>query len=531
MSFSIITNEGYNIPFGTINKTDFIYGNDKMFSITDSDILSYCRVPVTVLTIYFKALGDRLTFSNGAYIEAIQFDTYSTYNSLVLALFSSDGTRVIVIGDFRYGYNVGHTVTITYGDLYFAIATNLKSNTLEDFLVALDEMTGYPNYYPFATFQHQERSDKSNEWIARVRLSISQAQKAILISCFEDAKHENDRGPISGTGGGTGTFDLSSDAIDFPGLPTLSAVSTGLVTVFRPDVISLNNLAAFLWSDLFDVATFKKLFANPMDALLGLSIVPCEVPSSSTANVKIGYVDTGVNMSLADTQYVAVDCGSLTPKEYWGSALDYAPYSKFAIYLPYIGTHQISTDEIMGKELHVMYHIDILSGTCTAMVKSGESVLYEWSGSCGSGIPITNQNFSQFVTTAVQLAGAGVAVAATGGASAPVTAGAVRGMAASTAEYTAANVSSIKPRIEHTGAVSGSAGMLGVQVPYLIWELPNQSLAEDYNHFVGYPSNITSTLGSLSGYTRVENVQLYGIDATDNELTEIENLLIEGVII
>lgn len=72
---------------------------------------------------------------------------------------------------------------------------------------------------------------------------------------------------------------------------------------------------------------------------------------------------------------------------------------------------------------------------------------------------------------------------------------------------------------------------MSVQSPYLIVERPRQSLAKGYNTFEGYPSNITSRLGDLSGYTAVESVHLEGINATDSEISEIESLLKGGVIL
>lgn len=85
-----------------------------------------------------------------------------------------------------------------------------------------------------------------------------------------------------------------------------------------------------------------------------------------------------------------------------------------------------------------------------------------------------------------------------------------------------------KGGITHSGTISGSAGMLGVKQPYVLLEFPNQSLADNYRHYVGYPSNIESTLGGLSGYTECEQV-LIGIPGTDDELAELQEALKGGV--
>lgn len=71
--------------------------------------------------------------------------------------------------------------------------------------------------------------------------------------------------------------------------------------------------------------------------------------------------------------------------------------------------------------------------------------------------------------------------------------------------------------------------MLGVRDAYLIIEYPNQSLAKNYKHFVGYPSNMYAKLSDLSGYTEVEQVIASGIWGTDDELAELIEALKGGV--
>ena len=327
-------------------------------------------------------------------------------------------------------------------------------------------------------------------------------------------------GGDSGAGGGTGTFDGTGDDINIPALPTLSATETGFITLFNPSLEQLKNLANYMWSNAFDLDTLKKLFANPMDCILGLSIVPVAVPNGETGTVSVGNISTGVSMTKAATQYVEIDCGTLNVEEYWGAYLDYDPHTKAEIYLPYIGTHPVAVDDIMGKPVHVVYHIDILSGACSAFVKCGGSVLYTFIGQCSSSIPVTGNDWTNVINGVLSIAGAVGTMVATGGASAPTAVGTI----ASTA------VNSMKPSVEKSGSLSGTGGMLGVQTPYLILTRPRQAVPSQQNKFMGYPSFITENLGSISGYTEVEFVHLENISATESELSEIENLLKTGVI-
>ena len=81
-------------------------------------------------------------------------------------------------------------------------------------------------------------------------------------------------------GGGNTIFGGASDSIDIPPLPTASASSAGFITLFNPSLAQLNNLANYMWSDLLSLDTFKKIFADPMDCILGLSIIPVKPASA-----------------------------------------------------------------------------------------------------------------------------------------------------------------------------------------------------------------------------------------------------------
>ena len=329
-------------------------------------------------------------------------------------------------------------------------------------------------------------------------------------------------GGSSEPGGGTGDFDGTGDDIDFPSLPTLSAVDTGFITLFNPSAGELRSLANYMWSNpLFDLDAWKKIFADPMDAILGLSIVPVAVPNGGAASVTVGNISTGVSMNKAAAQYVEIDCGTLNVNEFWGAYLDYDPFTKAELYLPYIGTHPIAVDDIMNKPVHIKYHIDILSGACCAYVKCGGSVLYSFVGQCSCSIPITGNDWTNVVNGALTIAASIGTMVATGGASAPMAVSAI----ASTA------VNSMKPNVEKSGSMGGMGGMLGVQTPYLILTRPRQALPAYQNRFSGYPSFITRQLSDISGYTEIESIHLDGIPATEQELSEIESLLKGGVIL
>ena len=88
-----------------------------------------------------------------------------------------------------------------------------------------------------------------------------------------------------------------------------------------------------------------------------------------------------------------------------------------------------------------------------------------------------------------------------------------------------------KPSVQRSGSLGGSAGILSIQKPYVIIERPNMSVPSYVQKYIGQTSNITMGLGACKGFTMVEFVHIDGINATSEEIKEIESLLKEGVIL
>ncbi len=424
----------------------------------------------------------------------------------------------------------------------------------------------------------------------------------VIVTVIGRLLDPNQQGGMSVPGGGQGTFDDSSDSVPIPPLPTLSASGCGLVTLFRPTLAELQALGSYLWTNITDfIENLNKLFMNPMDYIISLNILPCNPSVSSPRPINIGSVTTSISMSPVTSQWYEFDCGTVNISEYWGSALDYAPNTKVSLFLPFIGSVSLNTDEVMGKRLGIRYRIDLLSGQCVAMVtvaglvdQTG-TVYYQYTGECAVSVPLTGADWSRIYSAAIGAIGAAVSGGIAAGAAGAAAGGATSALAGANAAEAAANtglafsmindtskgipgvqqmrqnmlqasqmaldagrqaasaparvsngvramriantvnntvgqVISGKGYVTHSGTVSGNAGMLGVKVPYVMIEFPNQSLAENYKHFVGYPSNIYARLGDLSGYTECEQVMAGGlVNQTDAEMSELVEALKGGV--
>lgn len=337
---------------------------------------------------------------------------------------------------------------------------------------------------------------------------------------------------VSGSGGGDGDNDPSAidqtDNVDIPDLPNIAIANNGFITIYNPTAGQLNALSQFLWSSAFDIDSFKKLFADPMQCIIGLGIVPVEPTLGGTGTVHFGDIDTHVAMPYLSTQFVQKSMGSVSIEKYVGCFMDYQPYTQIEIYLPYIGTRPLNPDDIMGDTITLTYNIDCLTGGCCAIISSSsKGVLYQFNGSCIANVPVTSINYSSAIQNAVSAIGsiATVGVGAATGA-APIAAMGVAGLAANAAN---AAVNS-KPSVQRSGQMGGSAGLMSVQTPYLIITRPNMSVPNNLNKFTGNTANITMNLNSCHGFTMIDQIHLDGIACTDDEKAELMSILQKGVI-
>lgn len=340
----------------------------------------------------------------------------------------------------------------------------------------------------------------------------------------------NPYGGGSGTGGGDGSFgDADTTTIEkvgVPDIPNISAITTGLITIYNPSLSAIQSLGNYLWSNNFDIDLFKKLFADPMDAIIGCGIIPVNPTLAGTKNVKIGDIDTGVAMSYLSSQFVKKSMGSVQIKKEVGCFLDYTQ-TRVHLYLPYIGIRELSTDDVMGKTISVDYNIDCLTGGCAAIVSVDGCVFYQFNGSCIANVPLTAINYSGAIQNAVTgalslgITGVGMATGA-----APLTVSGIAGLA-STASNTVFNQ---KPSVQKSGSMGGAAGLMSVQQPYVIITRPRKAVPTGLNKFAGQTIYMTMNLGTLEGFTMVDQIRLDNIPAMEDEKKELLALLKAGVI-
>lgn len=373
-----------------------------------------------------------------------------------------------------------------------------------------------------------------------------------------------DGGGNSDTGGGDPDeqhFDEASDVIGEPTLPSYTATGSGMVTAYVPTLSEMNDIADYL-IDPNIIQVLAGTVLKLSDVIIGLNLFPFSVPASQSKVVSLNLMGarlgTGITCHYADRQFITLDMGSIQIVKCWDNCLDFNPYTRISIFLPFCGYYELDTDEVMGRTVNVKYKIDIITGSCVALVIVDGSVMYQFAGQCASQIPVSSVSFDGMISSMIDLGmTVASAQAAVGGAAAAAESAEEAFMNAKGAENiiatgdrmlaakenvvnvkgaagrqlmgaTANSILSSKGFYSHAGGLSSAPGFLGCRTPFIIKKIPRQSVPEGYGKMRGYPSNIKSKLSDLSGYTEVEEIQLNIPNATVAEIAECERILKAG---
>ena len=311
--------------------------------------------------------------------------------------------------------------------------------------------------------------------------------------------------PPTSTTTDTGTGDTPSNP-----MPTGSASS--LWAIYNPTQAQVDAFGAWLWtSDL--VEQIKKLFVDPMQAIIGIHKVFATPQTGSSANIKCGYIESNVSAKTVTDQYVTVDCGTISLYEYFGNVFDYGPFTSVKCFLPFIGIVPLNVSNIMRAKINIKYHVDVITGACLAEIKvtrdGCKTVLYTYSGSAIVSYPISSGSYAGIISSVVQTA---------------------MGIAMGSPMTVASGILSAHADTSVNGSFNGSSGAMGCKTPYLIISRPLTRMADDINKFRGLGANYTTTIENCKGFFKVLDIHLHIEGAYQSEIDEINALLREGVL-
>lgn len=308
---------------------------------------------------------------------------------------------------------------------------------------------------------------------------------------------------------------------------------------------------------------------NPMDYFISLRWYPIILDSAEVVESDL-FLGRGGKLivnhkRLKKTVFVS-DFGKIKIKPHYENFLDYDPYTKIYIFLPFCGQIELNTCVVMNKDLSLKCAIDASDGSiCWQLYnETDEQPIFTKQAKCGCDIPITSVDASQMGANIVNASlgllntvgktGADIYAGAVsamekaaptaaegivaGGAG---TAGVLGGAAIAGGAYgLAKNITNIisacsnlgmasKEIPQMTGGVAGLAASLVDRCPYIIYQRPLSTNPDTYGHTVGFIHNKTALISETHGFTICKNADVSGISqATTREKEEIKHILDNG---
>lgn len=336
----------------------------------------------------------------------------------------------------------------------------------------------------------------------------------------------------------------------------------------------VDNLSQELFSALNQVpegesvqAYCQRVFLtnNPIDCIINLKKFPLSlIPAGAKQyNIKLGAYTSNVlgapllystdylNFSFSNSQ------GNGLFPTFGDCFLDYEPYTKAELTVPFCGTCEIPCTYLYQYGINIRLLIDFTSGACTAYIMSRGITIDTLQGNCAVDLPVTgvqsatldSQIFAnaqadnrRMNTLGVSLIGGAVAMAAaifTGGATAALlgVAGAATGIIGSSLSAAQQNAQ-IEYNFEHmqlplkqvssaSPALAQSYDMrckLRITRPKLYGGY-NQAV---YANTIGHATCRNTTVAKCTGFT-VGVINVNGIPATAEEKETIKNQFASGV--
>ena len=136
---------------------------------------------------------------------------------------------------------------------------------------------------------------------------------------------------------------------------------------------NLWKLRNLLVSDTF-FSNVDLLFANPSDYINSVKCYPFNLSIISrlgnSKTLKIGKV-TANNIIVPPLSQIAKKLllGKITCLRKYNNFLDYEPYTKVEMYIPYFGFVSIPTNEVMGNQIYIYLSVDFDTGIGTVYIE------------------------------------------------------------------------------------------------------------------------------------------------------------------
>ena len=289
------------------------------------------------------------------------------------------------------------------------------------------------------------------------------------------------------------------------------------------------------------------LFTEPSQFFVSLKAYPFDIKEyynnsltlqkvkMGKAQMKVGDQDVSAPGLYGYPQYKYL--GKFKVERKFNNYLDFSPYTKIEMYLPFTGIITLDTNVVTDKEIRILLAVDFDTGKANYYLVRHENEQGENDGDiiqtveCQMGIDIplgaynANEQMKNLLLTGVSFIGGAVSSIATGNMTSLVT---------TSLNAVSGTFKALQERVTKGGVSSGSNNLMTPYHPYLIITRPTYGSngPDDYVTYKGRPLFKNCKLGDLKGFTVCNDFHLENFgSATESEINSIDALLKEGIII
>ena len=298
------------------------------------------------------------------------------------------------------------------------------------------------------------------------------------------------------------------------------------------------------------ITAIQLLFETPADYIVSAKIYPVNIMALADSTRYQGTIKVGsVNTNVHNANYYKnnlIKCGiiaSYTFTESFNSFLDYEPYTKVQVYLPYYDFVDIDINTYMGKRLNIGLNIDLSTGLGVYYFEVNGNIYETYNAKFGVDIPLSNGNANEIARNLL-LTGLNTTKQFINMSADYQYKSGLKSTSKNIDIYEGINASQVgigsvvdfinanQKKFNKSSQPSGYLDFTKPQSVFLIISRPVIAKPTNYGNTIGYPCGKYLKLADLTGLTIVDEVHLeeFGI-ATETEKSEVETLLKSGVIL
>lgn len=301
----------------------------------------------------------------------------------------------------------------------------------------------------------------------------------------------------------------------------------------------LQNIGIYLWNSgdtIYEsiIKDLKLMGSNPLDAIISVKAYPLDITkfntlSPATFNIVIGKaVMGGIQAHTIIQTKPLIDVCSFTLDRNYNDFMDFAPYTTYGVYLPYVGIIPLDTQGIYGKTIKVQLAIDIITGGGEYIISIGDApIRYE---PCQIAVDISlsaidnRERVNNVISALSGTATATLGASLLGGNPLAIASATVGGIANTAVSDALSN------NIKNSGQGGSILNFINPQQVYLIKSHVPYQEPSNYSIQYGYCCNRYGAISKIQGKVWIEGPNLDIVPCTEGERNELKELLESGVV-